>query len=64
MLGFLKLGEKLGFSYIKTYNAYKYAEKIKKMKRKKQEEEQRKLLSSETRSKKDSFIRNRIYWSI
>lgn len=47
MLGFLKLGEKLGFSYIKTYNAYKYAEKIKKMKRKKQEEEQRKLLSSE-----------------
>lgn len=47
MLGFLKLGEKLGFSYIKTYNAYKYAEKRKKMKRKKQEEEQRKLLSSE-----------------
>lgn len=47
MLGFLKLGEKLGFSYIKTYNAYKYAEKIKKMKRKKQEKEQRKLLSSE-----------------
>lgn len=47
MLGFLKLGEKLGFSYIKTYNAYKYAEKMKKMKRKKQEKEQRKLLSSE-----------------
>lgn len=47
MLGFLKLGEKLGFSYIKTYNAYKYAEKRKKMKRKKQEKEQRKLLSSE-----------------
>lgn len=47
MLVFLKLGEKLGFSYIKTYNAYKYAEKIKKMKRKKQEKEQRKLLSSE-----------------
>lgn len=47
MLVFLKLGEKLGFSYIKTYNAYKYAEKMKKMKRKKQEKEQRKLLSSE-----------------
>lgn len=47
MLVFLKLGEKLGFSYIKTYNAYKYAEKRKKMKRKKQEKEQRKLLSSE-----------------
>ncbi len=46
MLGFLKLGEKLGFSYIKTYNAYKYAEKIKRMKRKKQEEEQRLLLTS------------------
>lgn len=46
MLGFLKLGEKLGFSYIKSYNAYKYAEKIKKMKRKKQEETQKNLLLS------------------
>ena len=32
MLGFLKLGEQLGFSYIKAYTAYKYAEKIKNMK--------------------------------
>lgn len=46
MLGFFKLGEKLGFSYIKTYEAYKYAEKIKNMKRKKQEEEQKSLLTS------------------
>ena len=46
MLGFLKLGEQLGFSYIKAYTAYKYAEKIKNMKRKKQEEEQKKLLTS------------------
>ena len=45
-LGFLKLGEKLGFSYIKTYKAYKYAEKIKKAKRQKQEEEQKLLLTS------------------
>ncbi|HIR48569.1 MAG TPA: hypothetical protein IAB35_01160 [Candidatus Faecimonas gallistercoris] len=40
LLGFLSLGEKLGFSYIKTYKAYKYAEKIKHMKRLKQEKEQ------------------------
>lgn len=46
MLGFLKLGEQLGFSYIKAYTAYKYAEKVKNMKRKKQEEEQKKLLTS------------------
>ena len=46
LLGFLKLGEKLGFSYIKTYNAYKYAEKIKNMKRKKEEERQQSLLNS------------------
>ena len=37
LLGFLNLGEQLGFSYIKSYKAYKYAEKIKKMKQKKQE---------------------------
>lgn len=43
MLGLLKLGEQLGFSYIKAYTAYKYAEKIKNMKRKKQEEEQKKI---------------------
>lgn len=48
LLGFLKLGENLGFSYIKSYNAYKYAEKIKKMKRKKQEQEQEKLLQTST----------------
>lgn len=46
MLGFLKLGEKLGFSYIKTYEAYKYAKKIKSIKRKRQEEEQKLLLTS------------------
>ena len=46
LIGFLKLGEQLGFSYIKTYSAYKYAEKIKNMKRKKQEQEQNTLLSS------------------
>lgn len=44
MLGFLKLGEKLGFSYIKTYNAYKYAEKIKKMKRKKTRRRAKKII--------------------
>lgn len=37
LLGFLSIGEQLGFSYIKSYKAYKYAEKIKKMKQKKQE---------------------------
>lgn len=47
ILGFLKLGEKLGFSYIKTYKAYKYAEKIKNMKRKKEEEKQKELLKTD-----------------
>ncbi len=37
LLGFLSIGEQLGFSYIKSYKAYKYAEKIKRMKQKKQE---------------------------
>ena len=37
LLGFLSIGEQLGFSYIKSYKAYKYAEKIKIMKQKKQE---------------------------
>lgn len=37
LLGFLSIGEQLGFSYIKSYKTYKYAEKIKKMKQKKQE---------------------------
>lgn len=43
-MGFLKLGEQLGFSYIKSYQAYKYAEKISLMKRKKQEKDQQTLL--------------------
>ena len=37
LLGFLSIGEQLGFSYIKSYKAYKYAEKIKRIKKKKQE---------------------------
>lgn len=37
LLGFLSIGEQLGFSYIKSYKTYKYAEKIKRMKQKKQE---------------------------
>ena len=37
LLGFLSIGEQLGFSYINSYKAYKYAEKIKRMKQKKQE---------------------------
>ncbi len=37
LLGLLSIGEQLGFSYIKSYKAYKYAEKIKRMKQKKQE---------------------------
>ena len=37
LLGFLSIGEQLGFSYIKSYKAYKYAEKIKRMKQKKRE---------------------------
>ncbi len=41
ILAYLKLGETLGFSYIKSYKAYKYAEKIAKMKRKKQEKLQK-----------------------
>lgn len=40
LMAFLKLGEKLGAPYIKSYKAYKYAEKISIMKRKKQEQEQ------------------------
>lgn len=31
MLAFLKMGEHLGYSYIKTYKAYKYALKISEM---------------------------------
>lgn len=46
LLGFLKMGEKLGFSYIKSYKAYKYAEKISMMKRIKKEQEQEKLLAN------------------
>ena len=46
VLAFLKMGEQLGFSYIKTYTAYKYAEKIKNMKRKKQEQEQQSQLEN------------------
>ena len=37
LLGFLSIGEQLGFFYIKSYKGYKYAEKIKRMKQKKQE---------------------------
>ena len=44
LLGFLKIGEKLGFSYIKSYKAYKYAEKISMMKRLKKEQEQENIL--------------------
>lgn len=48
LLGFLKLGEQLGFSYIKSYQAYKYAEKISLMKRKKQEKEQQLILDKKS----------------
>lgn len=40
LLAFLKLGEKLGASYIKSYKAYKYATKISLMKRIKREQKQ------------------------
>lgn len=43
---FLKLGESLGFSYIKSYKAYKYAEKISLMKRLKNEKEQQQVLKN------------------
>lgn len=46
LMAFLKLGEKLGASYIKSYKAYKYAEKINLMKRRKQEQEQEEVLKS------------------
>ena len=46
LMAFLKLGEKLGASYIKSYKAYKYAEKINLMKRKKQEQEQEEVLKN------------------
>lgn len=46
LLAFLHLGEQLGISYIKTYQAYKYAEKIQKMKREKQSLEQHNLLNN------------------
>lgn len=52
LLGFLKLGEQLGFSYIKSYQAYKYAEKISLMKRKKQEKEQESILKRENNTLK------------
>lgn len=45
LLAFLKLGEQLGASYIKSYRAFKYAEKISLMKRQKKElEQEQKLL--------------------
>ena len=46
LMAFLKLGEILGASYIKSYKAYKYAEKISLMKRKKLEQEQAEKLST------------------
>lgn len=46
VLAFLNLGEQLGFSYIKSYKAYKYAKKISSMKRKKEEEDQEIKLKS------------------
>ena len=45
-IAFLKMGEALGFSYIKTYKAYKYAEKISIMKRIKNEKIQEDNISS------------------
>lgn len=44
VLAFLKLGEQLGCSYIKSYKAYKYAKKISLMKRIKKEQEQEAIL--------------------
>lgn len=46
-LAFLKLGENLGYSYIKSYQAYKYAEKIALMKRKKEEKLQKEKLNND-----------------
>lgn len=46
LMAFLKLGETLGASYIKSYKAYKYAEKINLMKRRKQEQEQEEVFKS------------------
>ena len=46
LMAFLKLGEKLGAPYIKSYKAYKYAEKINLMKRRKQEQEQEEVLKN------------------
>lgn len=46
LLGFLKLGKKLGVSYIHTYNAYKYAKKRSIEMREKKEIEQTLKLSS------------------
>lgn len=46
LLAFLKMGESLGFSYIKTYKAYKYAVKISDMVRRKKELEQEDLINS------------------
>lgn len=43
-MAFLKLGEKLGASYIKSYKAYKYAEKINLMKRKNKNKNKKKFL--------------------
>lgn len=46
LLAFLKLGETLGFSYIRSYKAFKYAEKISLLKRKKQEKLQAGVLNN------------------
>lgn len=46
VLGFLKMGKKLGISYIQTYHAYQYAKKRSLEIRKKKEEEQSLTLTS------------------
>lgn len=46
LLAYLKMGEKLGFSYIRSYKAYKNAERISLMKRKKEEKIQVQNLSN------------------
>ncbi len=46
LLAYLKMGETLGFSYIRSYKAYKYAEKIAKAKRKIEEQKQIENLST------------------
>lgn len=42
LLGFLKMGQELGFSYIKTYKAYKYAKEVELEKKLENEKEQKK----------------------